>query len=152
MSTTLRAALEAVSPADDTVVFLGGTCNGSMWRELFIPQLTVPYFNPIKPIWTEADRERENQVKAVAPVAVYVITPRQIGFYSFIEMMDAVFQASALKQQVGIFFLTLDNEVCWSDKQIASVNASIALIKTYPDANVFNSLEELAAWVNRVMS
>jgi hypothetical protein len=152
MSATLRAALEAVSPADDTVVFLGGTWNGSLWRELFIPQLTVPYFNPIKAVWTEADRERENEVKAVAPVAVYVITPRQMGFYSFIEMMDAVFQASSRKQQVGILFLTQDNEAWWNDEQIASINASITLIKTYPSANVFNSLEELADWVNQVMS
>lgn len=152
MNATLRDALKAVSPPDHTVVFLGGTCNGSLWRELFIPQLTVPYFNPIKPVWTEAYRERENEVKSVAPVAVYVIKPRQVGFYSFIEMMDAVFQAASRKQKIGIFFLTQDNESYWSDDQIASVNASIALIKTYPDANVFNSLEELAQWVNLLKS
>ena len=26
-------------------VFLGGTCNGSTWREELIPMLKVPYFN-----------------------------------------------------------------------------------------------------------
>jgi len=27
--------------------FLGGTCNGSLWREELIKMLTVDYFNPV---------------------------------------------------------------------------------------------------------
>ena len=33
-------------------VFLGGTCNGSTWREELIPILEINYFNPVVSDWT----------------------------------------------------------------------------------------------------
>ena len=32
-------------------VFLGGTCNGSDWREKVIEKLDIDYFNPITAHW-----------------------------------------------------------------------------------------------------
>ena len=37
-------------------VFLGGTCNNSIWRDVLIPLLTdngINYFNPVVDDWTE---------------------------------------------------------------------------------------------------
>lgn len=39
-------------------VFLGGTCNGSKWREELIPLLQVGYFNPVVDEWTAFTRMR----------------------------------------------------------------------------------------------
>ena len=36
------------------LLFLGGTCNGSVWREDLIPLLEyekIPYFNPVVDHW-----------------------------------------------------------------------------------------------------
>lgn len=32
---------------------LGGTCNESQWREELIPMLSIDYFNPVVPDWTQ---------------------------------------------------------------------------------------------------
>ena len=34
-------------------VFLGGTCNGSKWRNELIPSLNVDYFDPVVEDWNE---------------------------------------------------------------------------------------------------
>ena len=34
-------------------IFLGGTCNGTTWRDELIKGLTVDYFNPVVEDWTE---------------------------------------------------------------------------------------------------
>ena len=34
-------------------VFLGGTCNDSLWREELIKKLEIDYFNPVVDDWTE---------------------------------------------------------------------------------------------------
>lgn len=34
-------------------VFLGGTCNGSMWRDKLIKDLKCDFFNPVVDDWTE---------------------------------------------------------------------------------------------------
>ena len=40
-------------------VFLGGTVNGSSWRNYVIPCLSIAYFNPVVPDWTEEALEQE---------------------------------------------------------------------------------------------
>lgn len=69
-------------------VFLGGTCNGSQWREALIPQVDADYFNPIVPEWTEAAYERELVERANCDICLYVITPKATGYYSIAEVAD----------------------------------------------------------------
>jgi hypothetical protein len=33
-------------------VFLGGTCNGSTWRDSLVKSLKIDYFNPVVKNWT----------------------------------------------------------------------------------------------------
>ena len=40
-------------------VFLGGTCNGSTWRNELIPKLTIDYFNPVVDNWKEENYKQE---------------------------------------------------------------------------------------------
>lgn len=56
-------------------IFLGGTCNGSQWREALIPLLTIDYFNPVVEDWTLECQEREIRERESADLVLYTITP-----------------------------------------------------------------------------
>ena len=40
-------------------IFLGGTCNGSLWRNQIIPKLKIDFFNPVVEDWTPECQEEE---------------------------------------------------------------------------------------------
>ncbi|MDR1818841.1 MAG: nucleoside 2-deoxyribosyltransferase domain-containing protein, partial [Methanobrevibacter sp.] len=40
-------------------VFLGGTCNGSGWRDELKKQLKIPYFDPVVDDWDEEAQKNE---------------------------------------------------------------------------------------------
>ena len=69
-------------------VFLGGTCNGSTWRDEIIPQLKLDYFNPVVEDWTEECQQREIEERQNCDYILYVITPRMKGVYSIAEVID----------------------------------------------------------------
>ena len=69
-------------------VFLGGTCNGSLWREELIPQLKINYFNPVVDHWNNEAYERELKERQEADYCLYVINPKMIGYYSIAEAVD----------------------------------------------------------------
>ncbi len=69
-------------------VFLGGTCNGSTWRDTLIPMLTCDYFNPVVEDWTPECQEIELFERETCDYVLYVITPRMKGVYSIAEVVD----------------------------------------------------------------
>jgi hypothetical protein len=71
-------------------VFLGGTCNGSTWRDQLIPMLkpSVDYFNPVVPNWTPAAQEEELRQRESADVMLYVLTPAGANLYSIAEVVE----------------------------------------------------------------
>lgn len=69
-------------------VFLGGTCNGSTWRNKLIPMLKVDYFNPVVDNWTEECYQEELRQREICDYCLYVITPRMTGLYSIAEVVD----------------------------------------------------------------
>ena len=74
-----------------TTVFLGGTCNGSTWREELLPMLCnqVSAFNPVVDDWNDEARANEDWHKAHDDFCLYVLTPEMAGFYSIFEVADA---------------------------------------------------------------
>jgi hypothetical protein len=69
-------------------VFLGGTCNGSQWRETLIPHLKIDYFNPVVDDWNEEAQKREIEERESADYVLYTITPKMKGVYSIAEVVD----------------------------------------------------------------
>ena len=78
------------------IIFLGGTCKETDWRSDFINQwkkLDHPkqkgweLFNPIVDDWTPECVKKENQIKSIAMVNLFVITPEMAGPYSCLEAM-----------------------------------------------------------------
>jgi hypothetical protein len=74
-------------------IFLGGTCNDSIWRDDLIKALQVDYFNPVVEDWTPKCQEIERAEKEVAcNIHLYVITSDMIGVFSIAEVIDSVHQ------------------------------------------------------------
>ena len=73
---------------EKVVVFLGGTCNESTWRNELIPLLKIDYFNPVVEDWTPECIERENEYKENCDICLFVITPFMQGCYSIAEAVD----------------------------------------------------------------
>lgn len=70
-------------------VFLGGTCNGSTWRDELIPMLKIDYFNPVVPDWTPECQQKEIAEKQICKIHLYVITPQQKGLFTPAEIIDS---------------------------------------------------------------
>ena len=70
-------------------VFLGGTCNGSTWRDELIPKLDparVSAFNPVVEDWNEQAQAEEDYHKENDDFTLYVLTPEMTGVYSVFEV------------------------------------------------------------------
>lgn len=70
-------------------VFLGGTCNQSIWRDELISMLsTNNYFNPVVDHWNEEAQQVEKREKEICQYHLYVITPLMKGVFSIAELID----------------------------------------------------------------
>ena len=69
-------------------VFLGGTCNGSKWREELIPKLTIDYFDPVVEDWTPECQQEEIRQREICDIVLHVITPKMKGAYAIAEAVD----------------------------------------------------------------
>ncbi len=146
-------ALEAnpVVPTE-RFVFLGGTCNGSTWRERLIPQIkgwTV--FNPIVENWTEADRANEERAKKEADVLLYVLTAKQAGFYSLVEATVSALHNT--NSHVILVFMEDDDGARYSEADWKSIMASVKLLsENVDDANVkvCDNLDTAIAYINGI--
>ncbi|MDN4618429.1 nucleoside 2-deoxyribosyltransferase domain-containing protein [Paenibacillus sp. PsM32] len=69
-------------------VFLGGTCNNSIWREDLIPLLQRDYFNPVVPWWKPEHLKEELKQRGECDFVLYVLTAEMVGFYSIAEVVD----------------------------------------------------------------
>lgn len=69
-------------------VFLGGTCNESMWREFVKARLECDYFDPVVDDWNKEAQERERYEREHCDYVLYAITPRMKGVYSIAEVVD----------------------------------------------------------------
>ena len=79
--------------------FLGGTCNESTWRDSLIKLLKVKYFNPVVENWNEDAIKIEEIVKNNASAPLYVITPKQTGFYGLVEAVISTLHVSHINLQ-----------------------------------------------------
>jgi len=121
------------------MIFLGGTCNNSTWRDELIPLLEVnkiPYYNPIVDDWTEECRKKEDEIKANRwNIELYVITKEMKGVFSIAEVVDCVHR----KCSYTIFMVIEDG---FDKAQLRSLNAVKDLIK-YRGGWIVNSFEEI---------
>lgn len=107
-------------------VFLGGTCNNSTWRDRLIPDLKIPYFNPVVEDWTEECQTEELRQRRVCSKLLYVITPLMVGVYSIAEVVD---DANNFPKRTVFCVLDSDNGEEFSKAQRKSLKAVEDLVR-----------------------
>jgi hypothetical protein len=127
-------------------VFLGGTCNGSSWRETLIPMLLVDYFNPVVENWTPECQEEERRQRKECDVCLYVITPRMTGVFSIAEVVE---DSNKRPEKTVLCILEEDGFAEWTDHQFNSMSQVARLVSTN-GAAVFNTLGRTAEYINRL--
>ena len=142
-----KLALENEIP-HESFVFLGGTCNNSKWREKLIGNLEIPYFDPVVVDWNESCIEKEEKAKSKAKIQLYVITPKQKGFYSIAEFCIA----ACLKQDTVITFINDDDGEIFDKDQLKSIEAIKSLLSEHTEAKFFDTLDKTANYLNTKLS
>lgn len=125
-------------------VFLGGTCNGSKWREILIPLLKINYFNPVVPDWNEAAAKLELEKRQTCDYCLYVITPAMTGFYSIAEVVD---DSNKRPEKTVLCVLEEDNTVTFTAHQMKSLKATSKLVQAN-GGEVFTNLIDVSNYLN----
>ena len=126
-------------------VFLGGTCNGSTWRDELILMLNMDYFNPVVKDWTMACQAEEVKQREECDYCLYVITPKMTGVYSIAEAVDD----SVKRGYKTIFcYLMQDGEATFTEAQRKSIHQTARMIRengAYSCASLVEIAELLSA-------
>lgn len=129
-------------------VFLGGTCNGSKWREEIKPLLKINYYDPICcGEWTEEAYKRELYEREISDFVMYVITPKMTGFYSIAEVAD---DSNKRPEKTLFCYLTTDEDCEFTKAQLKSLSATAKLVSNN-GGKVFENLAEMARFLNTFM-
>ena len=117
-------------------VFLGGTCNGSMWREHLISMIQMEYFNPVVEEWTEDCYQEELKQRMECDFCLYVITPRGFNFYSIAEVVD-----DSNKKPDKTIFCILEQE--YPDGYEINIQGELFPYWKIPDRQIYFDDEQL---------
>ncbi len=126
-------------------VFLGGTCNGSTWRNDLIQKLEIDYFNPVVEDWTPECQEEEIKQRESCDFVLYCITPKMLGFYSVAEVVD---DSNKRPSKTLYVQLNSDYDCSFSVSQIKSLEAVKKMI-SLNGALYFDTLEDVAKFLNK---
>lgn len=107
-------------------VFLGGTCNGSLWRDAVISKLKIAYYNPMQDEWTPAMMQEEIKQRAESDFCLYVLTPKMEGFYAVAEITD---DSNKRPEKTIFCFLNEDEGKTFSPVQIKSLKQVAEMVK-----------------------
>ena len=127
-------------------VFLGGTCNGSKWREKLIEMLEIDYFNPVVEEWTEECMKEEIKQREICDYCLYVITPLMTGVYSIAEVID---DSNKRSDRTLFCFLEEDGGKRFTESQIKSLNQVGKMVKRNT-AIWLEDLNQVAAYLNGI--
>lgn len=126
-------------------VFLGGTCNGSRWREEIKPLLKIDYFDPVvSGEWTEEAYQRELRERTTSDFVTYVITPKMAGFYSIAEVAD---DSNKRPEKTLFCYIMRDEDQTFNSVQLKSLKATARMVKNN-GGKVFETIADMAAYLN----
>ncbi len=128
-------------------VFLGGTCNGSTWRdeiETYLDAVGLDYFNPVVDDWTPDCQEAELQERKTCDFCVYALTPKMTGVYSIAEVTDD--SNKRPKKTIFIILDRVEDEGYFTEGQLKSLEAVGSLVQAN-GAKFFRSLQTAANYM-----
>ena len=126
-------------------VFLGGTCNGSKWRDVISPKLTIDYFNPVVDDWTEEDYQNELREREECDYCLYVITPKMTGTYSIAEVID---DSNKRPKKTIFCFVKQDGKEKFDESQIKSLD-KVGVMVENNGGKYLKSLNEVVKYLNK---
>ena len=126
-------------------VFLGGTCNGSKWREKVMPLLTVDYFNPVVEDWNEEAQKNEEFHRENDDFVLYVLTPKMVGTYAVAEVVD---DSNKRPKKTILCTLRKDDDTEFDNVQWKSISKVTSLVAKN-GATVLGGLDEVVDFLNR---
>ena len=127
-------------------VFLGGTINGSLWRDDVIDNISIDYFNPIVSEWNSEAVANEEHEKKVCDYLLFVITPLMDGVYSIAEAADS---SNKCPERTLLCVLGEDGGKVWSESQLNSLNQFKRLVEDN-GAMVFDDLDGVIEFLNNL--
>ena len=127
-----------------TKVFLGGTCNGSTWRDALIPMLRIDYFNPVVENWTPECMTEERLQRRDCDFCLYVLTPKMTGAYAVAEVVDD----SNKRPKKTVFCAITDDDGETIDDHDIKVMGQVGRMIRENGGKVLTSLGEVAAYLN----
>jgi len=130
-----------------TKVFLGGTCNDSIWRKVLIPMLNIDYFDPVVEDWTEKEQAEERKQREECDYCLYVITPLMSGVYSIAEVID---DSNKRPEKTLFCALTADKDCCFTEGQRKSLDQVGAMV-VRNGGKYFPALITVADYLNEVI-
>lgn len=128
-------------------VFLGGTCNNSVWRDEIMSKLDdikVDYFNPVVDDWNEAAYQRELMERKTCDVVIYTITPKMVGVYSIAEVVD---DSNKRPKKTIFCVLEEDDDKKFSKEQMKSLKATKDLVEMN-GGKVCDTLDDIVEYVD----
>ncbi|MFA6199112.1 MAG: nucleoside 2-deoxyribosyltransferase domain-containing protein [Bacteroidales bacterium] len=128
----------------DKKVFLGGTCNGSTWRESLIPMLSVQYFNPVVENWTPECQDEEIKQRQECDFCLYTITPKMTGVYAIAEVVD---DSNKRPEKTVLCILEEDEGLKFTEHQMKSLRMVERMVQDN-GAYASESLYKVAYYLN----
>lgn len=128
-------------------VFLGGTCNESLWRDHLIKKLEIDYFNPVVEDWTEECMKEEIIQRETCDYVLYTITPKMTGVYSIAEVID---DSNKRPQKTLFCILDEDNGKLFTNAQLKSLKQVSEMINRNGGKS-FISLHSVAHYLNKTI-
>lgn len=126
-------------------VFLGGTCNGSKWRDILSPKLNIDFFNPVVDNWTEEDYEKELIERENCDLCLYVITPKMKGVYSIAEVID---DSNKRPNKTIFCFVNKEGENEFDKEQLKSLD-KVGVMVSNNGGKYLKSLNEVVKFLNK---
>ena len=128
-------------------VFLGGTCNNSVWRDDLIVDLEIEYFNPVVDDWTPECMAEETKQRKECDYVLYVITPKMTGVYSIAEVID---DSNKRPERTIFCILEEDESYTFSKGQLISLKA-VSKMVVENGGKSFDGLYEVAKYLNNYL-
>lgn len=127
------------------MVFLGGTCNESRWRDELMGLTRMDCFNPVVEDWDEKAQEKELRMREICKYSLYVITPKMSGVYSVAEVVD---DSNKRPERTLFCYLEEDDEESFNEGQIRSLEAVRRLVERN-GGRTFRTLVDVVLFLNR---
>ncbi len=124
-------------------VFLGGTCNGSTWRNhmmIYLHDEGIEYFNPVVDDWDDVAMKNELREREICDFCLYTITPKMTGVYSIAEVID---DSNKRPEKTVLVLMRDDGKERFTEEQWKSLCAVAQMVKRN-GGTVFDNLKHAA--------